>query len=498
MDAVAVETERPGGPADGSLDSRHRLRRRRDHRTLVVCDVAALALAFVSVEILSSEQTLAADGGELRGLREVLLFVVTLPVWLMIAHAYGLYRSAFDVRSYSIADELVRVLHLATLGTWVVFAGVTVSGVAHPALRRVTAFWLLQIAFVLLFRTVRRALRARSKTDAQRVLVVGAGEVGQLVARRLVAGSDDRVRVVAFVDPEPLRRSSDISRIDLSTSMESVLRLVEEHDVNRVVVAFSSEPDSRLTSIVRELEWRGIQVDIVPRLFEVVGPRAQVHISRGLPLVTVASSGLSRTELAVKRAFDLVVSALLVVALSPLLAVVALAVAFTSRGPIFFRQDRVGRGGRCFRIFKFRTMSRDAEVGRAALAHRNKHVGDGDTRMMKVHDDPRVTRIGRLLRRTSIDELPQLFNVLLGDMSLVGPRPLVLEEAAHVSDWATSRLVVKPGITGLWQVEGRDDLPFGDMVRLDYHYVVGWSLWHDLLILVRTIPAVIASASSDR
>jgi lipopolysaccharide/colanic/teichoic acid biosynthesis glycosyltransferase len=173
-------------------------------------------------------------------------------------------------------------------------------------------------------------------------------------------------------------------------------------------------------------------------------------------------------------------------------AVVAALIKLDSRGPVFFRQVRMGGGGQRFRMFKFRTMVADAEARKAELRHLNKHTEPGsDPRMFKIPDDPRVTRVGRFLRRSSLDELPQLLNVLRGEMSLVGPRPLILEEDRHVDDWARKRLDLKPGMTGLWQVLGRSDIPFDEMVKLDYLYVTTWSLWQDFRLLFRTIPLVV-------
>ena len=175
--------------------------------------------------------------------------------------------------------------------------------------------------------------------------------------------------------------------------------------------------------------------------------------------------------------------------LSPLFVLAALAIKLDSTGPVFFQQPRIGQAGREFSILKFRTMVRDAERLKKTVAHLNKHA-TGDPRMFKVPGDPRVTRVGRILRRTSIDELPQLWNVLRGEMSLVGPRPLIPAEAQHVSDWGEHRLDLKPGITGLWQVLGRSDIPFEEMVRLDYLYVTNWSLWHDVRLMCGTVPAM--------
>jgi lipopolysaccharide/colanic/teichoic acid biosynthesis glycosyltransferase len=209
-----------------------------------------------------------------------------------------------------------------------------------------------------------------------------------------------------------------------------------------------------------------------------------------LPILGARPFRLERSAQLLKRAFDLVVSACLLLFLMPLLAGVAIAIKLDSRGPVFFRQVRMGAGGRAFRIWKFRTMATDADRRKSDIEHLNQHR-HGDARMFKVADDPRVTRVGRPLRRFSLDELPQLFNVLVGHMSLVGPRPLILAEDQHVSGWARRRLDLRPGMTGLWQVHGASELPFDEMIKLDYRYVAGWSLKADLELIARTIPAVV-------
>jgi lipopolysaccharide/colanic/teichoic acid biosynthesis glycosyltransferase len=202
----------------------------------------------------------------------------------------------------------------------------------------------------------------------------------------------------------------------------------------------------------------------------------------GLPPVR-----LSRSSRLIKRSVDVIGAGAGLLVLAPMFAMVALLIKRDSSGPVFFRQVRMGSNDKCFRIFKFRTMAVDADVRKHEVAHLNKHL-NGDPRMFKIDDDPRVTRLGRWLRRYSVDELPQLINVLLGEMSLVGPRPLILDEHRHVDDWATRRLELRPGITGLWQVLGRDDIGFDEMVRLDYLYVTTWSLGRDLALLARTAP----------
>ena len=205
----------------------------------------------------------------------------------------------------------------------------------------------------------------------------------------------------------------------------------------------------------------------------------------GIPLLDVANAELSRFNMAVKRVFDLIVGGLMCVVILPFMAVVAVVIKLDSPGPVFYRQERMGRGGKPFWIFKFRSMHVGADEERLELAERQN---DYDGPMFKLKEDPRITRVGGALRRWSIDELPQILNVMTGDMSLVGPRPLWVEEAKQCRGWTQKRLDITPGITGLWQVLGRSAIPFDEMVKLDYMYVTGWSLGWDIKLLLQTVP----------
>ena len=242
--------------------------------------------------------------------------------------------------------------------------------------------------------------------------------------------------------------------------------------------------------MIRELQDCNVQVDIVPRLFEVLGTNAQFHTIEGVPLVGLATPrALTLVDVpqAVVRPRRRGCSGSIL--LAPLVAITALCIKLDSRGPVFFRQVRMGAGEQPFRVFKFRTMVDDAEQLKGDVAHLNMHVND-DPRMFKVPNDPRVTRVGAFLRRTRMDELPQLFNVLSGEMSLVGPRPLILDEDQYVVSWARRRLKLKPGMTGLWQVLGASDIPFDEMTKLDYLYVTNWSLREDSRLILLTLPAL--------
>jgi exopolysaccharide biosynthesis polyprenyl glycosylphosphotransferase len=237
---------------------------------------------------------------------------------------------------------------------------------------------------------------------------------------------------------------------------------------------------------VRTLKAVGVRVSILPRLLEVVGSTVAFDDLHGVTVMGVKRFELTRSSTAVKRIFDLVWTSVGLLALAPFMLLAAIAIKLDSPGPVFFRQQRVGRYGQRFQIFKFRTMVADAEAQKDALRDRNEVEGG----MFKIAADPRVTRVGRFLRKTSLDEIPQLLNILKGEMSLVGPRPLVLEEDMRVQGWHRRRLELTPGMTGPWQILGPTRVPLREMVAIDYLYVANWSLWNDMKILLRTVSYV--------
>jgi exopolysaccharide biosynthesis polyprenyl glycosylphosphotransferase len=464
-------------------------------RALATADMAGLLLAFLlSLWLVGSRP----DAGDHVGVwTELLLFVLTLPLWILLLRAYRLYDRDEERADHSTADDVFGVLNAVTLGAWGFFAAAWVTRLADPTFVKLFVFWAAAIVLVSLGRTVARAICRRRHEYVQNTLIVGAGDVGQAIARKLLQHPEYGVNLVGFVDEHPKRRRDDIGELTLVGTPADLATLVPGLDIERVIVAFSDLSSEETVALVRRLNEMDVQVDVVPRLYEVVGPQVSVHAVEGLPLVAVPRPRLPRTSLALKRALDMTMSGLGLVLLSPLFAAIAVAIKLDSPGPVFFRQVRRGRGSSTFRIVKFRTMAFDAETRKHELTDLNKHLRPGgDARMFKAADDPRVTRVGRALRRTSLDELPQLWNVLRGEMSLVGPRPLILEEDDHVEGWGAKRLDLKPGITGLWQVLGRDDIPFGEMVELDYRYVTTWSLGNDLKLMCKTLPAMARERST--
>jgi exopolysaccharide biosynthesis polyprenyl glycosylphosphotransferase len=259
------------------------------------------------------------------------------------------------------------------------------------------------------------------------------------------------------------------------------------------VTSSKSVPAPVLRRIGWSLEGTGIDLVVAPALTNIAGPRIHIHPVAGLPLLHVEEPRLPRGGQVAKEAFDRLGSLTLLVLLSPLLAAVAVAVKLSSPGPVFFRQQRIGRAGSTFMVWKFRSMRQDADAELPALLEQQDRA---DVPLFKVDNDPRITRVGRVIRRYSLDELPQLFNVLAGDMSLVGPRPQRAEEVALYDDEAARRLLAKPGMTGLWQVSGRSDLPWAEAVRLDLYYVENWSFTFDLVLLWRTAFAVLRGAGA--
>jgi exopolysaccharide biosynthesis polyprenyl glycosylphosphotransferase len=451
-------------------------------RALAAADIAGIGLAFALAEAL------IGDGGITIG--NALLFAVTLPGWVVIAKLYGLYDNDEERTDHSTADEFVGVFHFVTIGSWLLFAGAWLTGLWAPELTELIFFWGVSIGLVTAGRATARAVCRQTISYLQNTVIVGAGDVGQLVARKLLQHPEYGINLVGFVDAAPKEPKQELAHLTLLGRLDELADVVMSYDVERVVIAFSNETHEDLLKVIRSLKHLPVQIDIVPRLFELVGPGVEIHTVEGLPLVGLPQLRLSRSSRLLKRTLDVAVSGVALLLLAPLFAFIALRIRRDSAGPVFFSHLRMGCGEKPFKMLKFRTMIADADRRRGEVAHLNMHIRSGDARMLKVPNDPRVTGFGRTLRRFSLDELPQLVNVFRGDMSLVGPRPLPLDEDEQVEDWGRHRLMLKPGITGLWQVSGRSSIPFGEMLNLDYVYVSGWSLWGDLRLIARTFPAV--------
>lgn len=462
-------------------------------RSLMGADLVGLILAFVAAEVIYPVQMNRA--GALSQFAEFAFLMLCLPCWVVAAKLYGLYDKDEERTDHSTADDFAGVFHLVTVSTWIVYAVSLNTDWFNPQFSKLFLFWAFAVVGVPLARSGARAYCRRQVHYLQNTIILGAGDVGQLIARKLLKHAEYGINLVGFVDSQPRERAAGLDHLTLLGDPDALPELVKLLDVERVIVAFSNEGHEDVLDLIRTMNELGIQVDVVPRFFEVLSPGIDLHSVEGVVMCSLRPPKLSNSSRLIKRSLDLVGGAVGLLLLSPLFAGIALAIKFDSPGPVLFRQVRKGEEGRLFRILKFRTMALGADERKADVAHLNKHLAPGgDPRMFKIDDDPRVTRVGRFLRRWSLDELPQLANVLVGEMSLVGPRPLILDEAKHVDEWGAHRVRLKPGLTGLWQVLGRDGIPFEEMVKFDYLYVTSWSLGGDLRLLLRTIPILVRGA----
>jgi exopolysaccharide biosynthesis polyprenyl glycosylphosphotransferase len=320
-----------------------------------------------------------------------------------------------------------------------------------------------------------------------RVIIVGAGEVGRTVMRTIVARPDLGYQVVGFVDDNPQKGETNIGRFKALGPVRNLSRLIEDEVVDGVIITLPWMYHRKIMSIVRECEQRQVSARIVPDLFQMSLSQVDVDDLGGVPLISVREVGFEQGAHVVKRAVDLLVALLGLTLGTPLMGLIALAIRLDSPGSVFFHQARVGADGRLFEIYKFRSMREGAEGEVGDLSEWN----EADGPLFKIRDDPRLTRMGRVLRRTSLDELPQLWNVLRGEMSIVGPRPALPGEVSNYTEWHKKRLQVRPGMTGMWQVSGRSLLSFDEGVLLDIYYIENWSLWLDFKIMMRTAPQVV-------
>jgi exopolysaccharide biosynthesis polyprenyl glycosylphosphotransferase len=285
--------------------------------------------------------------------------------------------------------------------------------------------------------------------------------------------------------PIDRRHATDIAYLG---NLDAIARAVDSNQVEEVIIALPAEQHSKIVEVIEHCRRSGVAFKLVPDLFEMSFNQVQINGINGVPLVGVKEISLSGFNLLIKRGLDIVLTLLWLIPGVPLMLLIGLLIKLTSRGPVIFAQTRVGKDGRTFKFYKFRSMYVDAEQRLAELLARSDREGHH----FKMKADPRRTPIGAVIRKLSLDELPQLFNILKGDMSWVGPRPAIIPEVEKYDDWARQRLNITPGLTGLWQVSGRSDLSFEEMVKLDLYYAENWSLGLDLKILLRTIPAVIS------
>ena len=389
------------------LDHRRRtaIVRRRGwlvRRMLLLADVVGLTGAFLLAELVSAVATPAPD--RVATGTEFILFVLTLPVWVVVAKLYGLYERDEERTDHSTTDEFAAVFHMITVCTSLLAFGLYLTYLAHPSAGKLAVFWAAAIVLVSSGRAAARAYCRRHVSYLQNTVIVGAGDVGQLIGKKLLKHPEYGINLLGFVDDTPKERREDLEHLTLLGPTDRLPGLVRLFDVERIVIAFSQDSHERTLDLIRSMKDMDVQIDIVPRLFELVGPNFDMHTVEGIPLLGLPPLRLSRSSKLLKRTFDLGLTVPGLVVLAPVLALIALLIKRDSAGPVFFRQVRMGCNGRTFRIWKFRTMTADADERKSEFAHLNQHLQNGgDPRMFKIPDDPRVTGLGRWLRRYSID-----------------------------------------------------------------------------------------------
>jgi exopolysaccharide biosynthesis polyprenyl glycosylphosphotransferase len=455
-------------------------------RLLLVADFAGLVAAFGVVELLFPG---GGQGDNISVRDELIFFVAALPLGLLGAKLFGLYDRDEERADHSTSDDLVRVFLLLTVGVFIATRVAFFAASADPDMTKFTVFWATAILCITAGRIAARGVGRRSLAYLQNTLVVGAGDVGQLVARKLLQHPEYGLNLVGFIDADPRKRRKSLEHLSVLGGLTDLPDFVRLLDVERVIVAFSAEAVSELLPLVRTLRDMGVQVDIVPRLFEVTGPRIEIHTVEGIPLVGLPPVKLARSSRAMKRVMDIAGALGGLIIVAPLFALAAVLIKLDSPGPVLFQQRRLGKDMREFTLLKFRTMHAhtDEAAHRAYIAATMDSKAATETSgLYKLDRANSVTRVGRWLRKTSLDELPQLVNVLKGDMSLVGPRPCLRYEIDGFQPHHFDRFLVPAGLTGLWQVSARARSTFGEALDLDVLYAQSWSLGLDLALLART------------
>jgi exopolysaccharide biosynthesis polyprenyl glycosylphosphotransferase len=517
-------TLRSNTPADAAERLRH-LASRAPHRravrtpgawivrrSLLAADALAVTLALLVDAV--AFPSLSRDFGHLA------LLLAYAPVTICIARAHGLYARDQERADHTTADDLVGIFQAVTLASWLILTLAVASGAGLGDARAPILTWGTTILLMTVVRAAARSGRRRGESHVQNTVIVGAGEIGQLVADKLLRNPQFGCRLVGFVDAHPRGRPQTLMDVPMLGGIERLSEVIRDLSIERVIIAFSEDSQLSTLEVLRSVAGHSVYVDIVPRLFEVLGPRASMHALEGLPLVGIPPRLAAPLMSGAKRMIDLVAAAVALAVLSPILVLIALRIKLDSPGPALYWSKRIGRNGRPFQVCKFRTMKNDycrgerygsaAAEAQFAQMMRDTALRGEFEQTRKFRHDPRVTRFGARLRRSYLDELPQLWNVMRGGLSLVGPRPITAEEfvqfdlerrpvgaesggvsCGHRLPGYWELDAMRPGVTGYWQITGGSEVGYAERLRLDLLYAADWSLKLDLLIVAKTL-AVLA------
>jgi exopolysaccharide biosynthesis polyprenyl glycosylphosphotransferase len=479
---------------------------------LVLTDATLALLCFVAAFYVRHYQSIIQRGaaGSLSWSRDfapyALLLPLIIPIRLLLLRYYDLYRVRGE---FSFVDDVARVFKATAISSLLIVAAAFMyrGGVTFRTYSYSRAIFVLDFALMfaslsiirMIFRTGQIMMRRRG-INLIPTLIVGRGAEAALCIREMRARPEIGYRIIGIVDNErtDVLAGASFEGVPVIGSLETLPEAIRESRANEVIISDPNVPGEKLFDVMIQTgRRRGVEFRIAPTLLNCLPSKTEIDQVGSLPMVTLFRSPLSSGARIVKRTSDLLIAAAALTVLAPLWLLIALLIKLDSRGPVFYKQERVGMDGRIFLFYKFRSMqvgSDDAthrEYQRAYISGRaDSNLGDDERPVFKLRADDRITRVGRLLRKTSLDELPQLFNVLRGDMSVVGPRPPIPYEVENYQVWHRKRLDMKPGITGLWQVSGRNRLPFDEMVRMDLYYIENWSLLLDIKIILQTLPVM--------
>lgn len=457
---------------------------------LVVADVLLILLAFAGAYAMRYLWQLGrtVDPANQVGIQAYLAFACLLVIVCLLSFRFS------HVYPYKVGRSVVEETYM--IGTATTLAVVVLSGInlVYQPLSYSRLLFLytaiLIICLLGLSRLVIVGVRLHLRQygiGVKRVLLVGAGDVGRMVMRTVMARPELGYQVVGFLDDNVAKGQTDIGPFKALGPLENCNEVLAQYPIDNVIICLPWQSHRMIQRLLRTCEHHHLRAQIVPDFFQLTRQQLQVEELDGIPLLGTRELSIQGWNLVLKRATDLLVTTVVGILTFPVTALIALAIRLDSAGAVIYQQIRIGKNGKPFTCYKFRSMVTDADELRDTLAELNEATGP----LFKVRNDPRQTRVGRFLRRYSLDELPQLYNVLRGEMSLVGPRPNLPYEVEQYQEWHKKRLSVSPGLTGLWQVSGRSDLTFDEMVLLDIYYVENWSLALDLHILLRSIPAVL-------
>jgi len=466
--------------------------RQQEKNTFYILHMLDIFLIFFSVAIsffleTSHPGSFFSDGPSSSINENLWIILLTTILWMTLLRCNGLYE---QYRLFNMKDTASSVIRAMLIGTLILCTALIISKANYVSRSFVSLFVLITPVLLICYRfAMRITLRQlrRWEVNCRNVLIIGSGKRARTYAEKICSHSEWGLRIVGYIDDQPTDDDREILGEKLIGGFKDVPAIVEKYVVDEVLIALPWRLFSHVQEIAQACEEVGITITFVADPVDTNMAKAHFTLFDGIPLLTFSVTPTRQLQLLFKKGIDFFGAILLLLLLLPLCIIIALLIKITSPGPVLYRQIRCGLNGRRFTMYKFRSMEVNADKKLEMLQISNEMSGP----VFKMKSDPRVTRLGYVLRRLSLDELPQLINVVKGEMSLVGPRPPLPEETVQYNRWQRRRLSVKPGLTCLWQVSGRNTLDFSQWMVLDLHYIDHWSLWLDLRILLKTIPAVI-------